>query len=248
MTGATDFSTDRAYFAAIAETYDRLQPVIAGPSYQAGLDFVLDLVPHEPDDAFTVVELGCGTAELTRRMLDRYPRARAVAIDGEPAMVEIAHQKLLPYEDRAEPREADVLACDLPPCDLVLSSFLFHHVPPDGLHAVLSRVAGALSPSGCLILLDIMQVGPRWSERVGALSRRLYQRRVAAAIAAGEATQAEIDARWALKREMKDEGKDVEYRHTAEGILEVMRAAGFEDVGLVWRMFASTILVGFVPA
>jgi hypothetical protein len=44
----SDFDDRRAYFAAIAESYDRLQPVIAGPGYQAGLDFVLKLVPHEP--------------------------------------------------------------------------------------------------------------------------------------------------------------------------------------------------------
>jgi trans-aconitate methyltransferase len=247
VTGDTDLNTDRDYFAAVAKSYDRLQPVIAGPSYQAGLDLVLVLVPREPEDAFAVVELGCGTAELTRRLLDRFPRARAVAIDSEPAMLEIARQKLLPYEDRVELREADVLACDLPPCDLVLSSFLFHHVPPDSLHAILSRIAGALSPSGCLILLDTMQVGPRWSERVGALSRRLYQRHVAAAIAAGAATQAEVDARWAFKRTMKDEGRDVEYRHSAERLLETIHEAGFDEAGLVWRMFASTVLVGFVP-
>jgi trans-aconitate methyltransferase len=242
-----DFDDHRAYFAAVAETYDRLQPVIAGPSYPAGLDFVLDLVPREPDDAFAVVELGCGTAELTRRVLDRFPRARAVAMDSEPAMVEVARKKLLHYEDRADLRQVDALACDLPPCDLVLSSFMFHHVPPDSLHAVLSRIAGALSLSGCLVLLDTMQVGPRWSERVGALSRRLYQRHVAAAIAAGATTQAEIDARWALKRRMKEEGRDVEYRHGAERLLEAMHEAGFDEAGLVWRMFASTILIGFVP-
>jgi len=42
------FDDSQACFAAIAESYDRLQPVIAGPGYQAGLDFVLKLVPHEP--------------------------------------------------------------------------------------------------------------------------------------------------------------------------------------------------------
>lgn len=48
MTDESYFDDSQAYFAAIAESYDRLQPVIAGPSYQAGLDFALKLVPHEP--------------------------------------------------------------------------------------------------------------------------------------------------------------------------------------------------------
>lgn len=45
---------------------------------------------------------------------------------------------------------------------------------------------------------------------------------------------------------MKEQGKDVEYRHSAEGLLKVMSGAGFQEAGLVWRMFAMTILVGFV--
>ena len=48
-----------------------------------------------------------------------------------------------------------------------------------------------------------------------------------------------------IKRKMKAMGRDVEYRHTAETILSVMTEAGFVEVGIVWRMFAETILVGF---
>jgi tRNA (cmo5U34)-methyltransferase len=242
-----DLDDSRAYFAAIAQTYDRLQPVIAGPSYQAGLDFVLRLFPHEAGEKFVCVELGCGTAALTARVLEQYPAAECVAIDNEPAMLEIARRKLAAYGGRADLREADAGTVQIPECDLVLSSFMLHHVPPEDLPVLLRRVATGLSPGGCAIFLDTMQAGPRWTERVGALSRRLYQRHVAAAIAAGAATQAEIDARWAFKREMKDEGKDVEYRHSAEHLLEAMNEAGFDEAGLVWRMFASTILVGFVP-
>jgi len=242
-----DFDDREAYFAAIAETYDRLQPVIAGPGYRAGLDFVLRLIPHEPDDAFVCVELGCGTAVVTEAVLERFPAARCVAIDNEPAMLEIARKKLAAHGDRAEIWMAEAATAEVPDCDLVLSSFMLHHVPPGDLPVLLRRMAASLSPGGCAIILDTMQAGPRWGEQMGAASGRLYRAHVQAAIASGQATQAEIDARWAFKRKMKAEAKDVEYRHTAEGILEVMRAAGFEEVGLVWRMFASTILVGFVP-
>jgi len=66
----SDVDDSQDYFAAISETYDRLQPVVAGPGYQAGLDFVIEVIPHEPDDAFTCVELGCGTAALTEAVLE----------------------------------------------------------------------------------------------------------------------------------------------------------------------------------
>ncbi len=242
------FDRSQAYFAAIAESYDRLQPVIAGPNYQAGLDFVLTLIPHEPEDAFVCVELGCGTAALTEGMLERFPAARCIAIDNELAMLEIARKKLAAQGGRAEVRLAEAATAELPECDLVLSSFMLHHVPPDDMPELLRRTATALSPSGCAIFLDTMQAGARWGRQIGAANDRLNRAHVQAAIASGRATQDEIDARWAFKRKMKQEGHDVEYRHSAQDILRVMAEEGFGDVGLVWRQFAATALIGFTRA
>jgi hypothetical protein len=86
-----------------------------------------------------------------------------------------------------------------------------------------------------------MAVGPQWGAEIGGLSRRSRDHHVRNAIAAGEATQEELDIRWEFKRKMKDAGKDVEYRHTADGILTAMADAGFTETGIVWRMFADTI-------
>jgi len=232
------------YFAAVAETYDRLQPIVAGRSYEEGLAMIVDLLPFEPEASFRFVELGCGTAEPSCRIIRRFPCAGGICIDSEPEMLRIADSKLA---GRAEVREADMLNCDIPPCDVVFSAKAFHHVPPEELPALLARIKRALCPGGCFILFDHMSVGPVWGTRIGEQSRRLYRRHVQRAITAGKATGDEIDARWAFKRAMKAEEKDVEYRHAAETILSAMRDAGFTEIGIVWRMFADTILVGYTP-
>jgi ubiquinone/menaquinone biosynthesis C-methylase UbiE len=236
---------DQSYFAAIAESYDRIQPVVAGPAYGAGLDLMLSLIPHDPEDAFTCVELGCGTAALTAAVLDRFPAASCIAIDSEPAMLEIARTKLAAHGSRADVRMAEAATADLPACGLVVSSFMLHHVAPAQLGAVFSRIKRALSPGGCFLVLDTMQAGPRWGGQVGAVSGRLYRAHVQAAIASGEVTQEEIDARWTFKRKMKEEGQDVEHFHSAEDITVAMAGAGFDEVGLVWRWFAATIIIAF---
>ena len=240
--------SDAAYFAQVAESYDRLQPVVVGPTYEVGLAMMIDVVPHESDATFEFAELACGTATLTCRLLEQFPNSRGLAFDSEPAMLEIARRKLNSYGERMQVREADLLDLRLPPCDVVLSSFAIHHVPPDRLQGLFQQVEGALRPSGCLMLLDGMMAGPVWGKRIGALSARLRRQHVERAIEAGIATQDEIDARWAFKRKMKAEGRDVEYRHSAELLLQTMSAAGFAEVGLVWRMLAATILIGFTDA
>jgi hypothetical protein len=45
---------------------------------------------------------------------------------------------------------------------------------------------------------------------------------------------------------MKAEGKDIEYKHSADDFITTMTHVGFTEVGIIWRMFADTILIGFV--
>jgi ubiquinone/menaquinone biosynthesis C-methylase UbiE len=247
MTENASKLSESSYFAVVAESYDRLQPVIAGRSYGNGLDMIVELIPFDPDDAFSFVELGCGTAELSMRVLQYFPHAKGTCVDSEREMLLLATQKMAEHKGRVEIQEADMTNLSLPSCDVVLSAKAFHHVPPADLARLLVRIARALQAGGCFILYDHIDVGPQWGGKVREQSRRLYHRHVQAAIAAGKATQEEIDARWAFKRRMKAEGKDLEYRHAANDILQVMSDAGFTEVGIVWRMFADTILVGFTP-
>ena len=233
------------YFSAVADSYDRLQPILAGPSYNKGLDMIVELIPFGQDDAFEFVELGCGTAEPTMRLLQHFPNARGACIDSEPDMLALAERKLGSHEGRAQALQADMIGCDIPACDVVLSAKAIHHVSPTDLPTLFARIVHALKPGGCFILHDGMLVGPQWDEKVRGLSRRVRDRHVQNAIAAGHATQEEVDARREFKRKMKAAGKDVEYRHTADGILAAMAEAGFSETGIVWRMFADTIVMAF---
>ncbi len=234
------------YFAEIADSYDRIQPVLS-PPYATGIEMIVDLIPFGSDEPFEFVDLGCGTAEPTARVLDRFQRAEGICIDSEPEMLRIAQRKLTPYAARIEVREADITRCALRSCDVVFSAKTFHHLHPDNLPALFARIAGALRPGGCFILFDTMSVGPGWTAAVRQQSTRYRERHVQRAIDAGLVTREEIDARREYKRMMKAAGKDNEYEHRAEDLIHAMTEAGLDDVAVVWRLFADTILMAFVP-
>ena len=236
----------RSYFATIADSYDRLQPVLS-PPYSRGLDMLVGLIPFDADDAFEFVDLGCGTAEPTVRVLEHFRRATGICIDSEPEMLALAKRKLVSHSDRIEVREADITSCDIQPCDLVFSAKTIHHVPPAGLPELFARIVGALRPDGCFVLYDAMSVGPRWGTNARQQASRFRQRYLQDAVASGVATQQEIDARVEYKRAMKAAGQDVEYEHSAENMIDAMTEAGFAEVAIVWRMFADTILLSFTP-
>ncbi len=54
---------ESSYFATVAGTYDRLQPITAGRSYGDTLGIIVDLIPYDSSETFEFVKLGCGTAE-----------------------------------------------------------------------------------------------------------------------------------------------------------------------------------------
>ena len=57
----------------------------------------------------TIVDAGCGTGRLTAELLDRWPRARVIAIDASHNMIEAAARHLDRFGDRVSFRCADVI-------------------------------------------------------------------------------------------------------------------------------------------
>ena len=225
----------------------RSRPAVLSPPYARGLEMIVDLIPFEPGEPFEFVDLGCGTAEPTARVLYRFRRATGTCVDSEPEMLRIAKRKLTPYSGRVEVKEADITRCTLPSCDMVFSAKTIHHVHPGDLQSLFARISSALRPNGRFILYDTMSVVPGWGAEVRLQSTHYRERHIRNAIESGMVTREEIDARREYKRKMKAAGKDVEYEHRAEDLIRTMNGTGFNDVAVVWRLFADTILLAFVP-
>jgi trans-aconitate 2-methyltransferase len=95
----------------------------------------------------TVLDAGCGSGRVTEALLERLPRGRVIAVDASPSMVQQARLRL---GDRAEVREQDLLALELPePIDGILSTATFHWVLDHD--ALFRRLRAALRPGGQLV-------------------------------------------------------------------------------------------------
>jgi trans-aconitate 2-methyltransferase len=94
-----------------------------------------------------VLDAGCGTGRVTAALVERLPRGEVVAVDGSPAMVEAARERL---GDAVELRVADLVELELDrPVDAILSTATFHWIADhDALFASLREV---LKPGGRLV-------------------------------------------------------------------------------------------------
>jgi tRNA (cmo5U34)-methyltransferase len=120
--------------------YDRLQDVV---------------VTAAGADARRVLELGTGTGESARRVLEANPRARLVGIDANGEMLARA-RALLPGErvrlivGRLEGPLPDG------PFDLVVSVLAVHHLDDPGKAGLFPRIASVLAPQGRFVLGDVV--------------------------------------------------------------------------------------------
>src|SRR5262245_47806326 len=97
--------------------------------------------------AKSVLELGTGTGETARGVLDRHPDAYLVGIDASPGMVDTARENL--PSDRVS-LHVGKLEDPLPegPFDLVVSALAVHHLKGEDKADLFRRVTAVLAPDG----------------------------------------------------------------------------------------------------
>jgi trans-aconitate 2-methyltransferase len=125
-----------------AAGYDRL----AAPMTMRGNDIVAG-IPLGGGE--TVVDAGCGTGQVTAKLLERLPRGRVIAVDASEAMLERCRERL-----GGDPRVA-FLRCDLgrglpltDRVDAIVSTSTLHWI--GGHDRLFERFAAALAPGGRL--------------------------------------------------------------------------------------------------
>jgi len=142
-------------FDAWAAGYDADTAAASGfpfAAYPQVLAAVVTFAKPRPDH--TILDLGCGTGNLTRFFADR--RCQVWGTDFSSAMLAIACRKL----PQVTFLQTDIRAPwpgDLPACfDHIVSAFAFHHFDqPEKLRILTGLAVNHLSPGGSITIADI---------------------------------------------------------------------------------------------
>jgi ubiquinone/menaquinone biosynthesis C-methylase UbiE len=132
-------------------TYDR--PGFQNATYRPIHDAVLRRLVAERTDM--VVDLGCGTGQLTRRLLERYPDTQIVGVDYSNGMLGEASERI---GDGAQLVQADAqyLPLRAGSADAVVCTESFHWYPDQARAA--AGLAELLRPGGQLLIASIAAV------------------------------------------------------------------------------------------
>jgi len=116
------------------------------PRYDELQEQAVAAVPFPPE---RVLELGMGTGETTRVLLEAYPEAWVIGLDSDSNMVYRLREE---YDDVQLARMEDPLPDG--PWDLVISVLSVHHLTDDQKHLLFRRVR---EQSRALVIGDVVQ-------------------------------------------------------------------------------------------
>jgi tRNA (cmo5U34)-methyltransferase len=138
-----------AQFHMNPETYlDEIRADV--PRYDELQEATIEAIPFAPR---RVLELGVGTGETTRRLLERYPDAEVTGLDSQPEMVFKAREHGIAVRLA---RMQDPLPDG--PWDLVVSVLSVHHLDAGGKRDLFRRVR---EQSRAFVMGDVVVADPQ---------------------------------------------------------------------------------------
>ncbi|HEX8695906.1 MAG TPA: class I SAM-dependent methyltransferase [Longimicrobium sp.] len=227
-------STAAGYFGPMREEYDSLVRR-AVPRYD---EMTARLVDYLPAEAARVLELGCGTGNLSLALAERFPGAAITFVDAAPEMVELTRTRLSETHPAAAQRASFVVKRfeELDPApesfELVASCISLHHVADKGaLYRVLRR---ALVPGGTFRFADQLWGG---TEANAALN---WARWLEFCRLPGNCSEEEIQS-------LLDHAREHDHYTPLGEHFRLLEEAGFVRVDCVWRNWMWGIVTAEAP-
>jgi SAM-dependent methyltransferase len=235
-------------------SWDRLEEDLVADR-ERGLGVLLDVVEAMAGTAPVVVDLASGPGTITRRLLERLPRARSIAVDVDPVLLTIASATFAD-DDRVRIVRADlhdpawIESVPEREVDAVLTATALHWLTEETVRRLYGDLAGLVRQGGVMAHAERMPFAdlPRLASAVAKVER---QRRTGR-----DDAKASWDAWWeqasrdpALQSAMAQRQAVFptsypaeEFSPPADWHIAALRDAGFTEAGVVWRSGAGAVV------
>lgn len=210
------------HFEEEAEVFDGLIRTLI-PSYEDMVNSMVLALPFHEKEKINVLDLGCGTGNISLKVKERFPNARITCVDMAENMIEIAKSKLASYND-IEFKIADFRDLDFQDdFDAVISSLALHHLQHQEKKLFYHTINRFLKKGGVFYNTDnILGSSPHLNQ--------LYMDKWVNFMLKSH-TQEEIDTVWLPKHREEDfPAPLMDHIHWLED-------AGFKEVDVVWKSY-----------
>jgi len=232
--------SDSSIFGEIAD--------VAVPRRAEMMQRIVAAVPFAHDEAFRIVELGCGDGRLASELLGAFPATTIVGLDGSESMREQASARLAPFGDRVRVCPFKLESLDwwdlMFGADLVVASLCLHHLNDAKKQYLYKAAADRLSERGALLIADLIEPAHESARRAAADDWDRAAEAQAHALERPELFKRFLDARWNHFRFPDPADRPSPLLHH----LLWLRHAGFAAVDCLWMYAGHAVFAGFKQA
>jgi tRNA (cmo5U34)-methyltransferase len=220
------------FFDSISSEYtDQIRRCV--PRYGEMLWAVLDYLPKSLE-ARNILELGCGTGNLTLKLAEKYPAAHLHLADFSEGMIAEC-QKRLSASTPVTPHIRDFRELDFPTnsLDLVASTISLHHLTDAEKQKLFRVVFSWLRPGGVFV----------FSDQFAGATAEIYARHLEHWRQAANELGA-TDSEWTAWMEHQAAH---DHHSPIANQMRWLAVAGFTDIDCPWRYLLWTVLFAAKP-
>ncbi|HEY3567578.1 MAG TPA: class I SAM-dependent methyltransferase [Thermoanaerobaculia bacterium] len=218
------------------------------PEREEQIAAALGLIP-DPGDGL-LVDLCCGEGLLSRTLLERFPRARVLALDLSPTMLAQARATCADHSGRFDTRPFDLADRSWrtfpEPVRAFVSSLAIHHLDGEGKRQLYRDLAAALAPGGALVIADLVQPAAPASQALAAKAWDDAVRRRSLELSGGLGPYKKfIEMSWNLWAEAEPD--PIDKPSTLLDQLRWLEEAGLGGVDVCWLKAGHAVFGGMRP-
>ena len=194
------------------------------PFYEQMIGALIDSIPFESKSAIKIIDLGCGTGTIAKKVSDRFPNSKIVCLDIASNMIEIAKYKLSSHI------KSDFIVGDFSQIDfeekfdVVVSSLALHHLETDSdKKDFYTKIFKILNNGGVFYNADVVLAATDYQQEINLTRWKEYMNK--------SVSKHEVDNKWIPTYKAEDRpAKLIDQLKWLEDI-------GFKNVDVNWKYY-----------
>jgi len=223
-------STIKEHFETEAFEFDS-QIIKIIPYYEQMITALIDSVQFKPFAAIRIIDLGCGTGTVAKRLGDKFPNSTIVCLDIASKMIEIAKYKMSGRKN-TEFIVGDFSKIEFKePFDVVVSSLALHHIQTDEeKKEFYTKIYKVLTNSGQFLNADVVLATTDYQQNINMNRWIDYMNK--------SVPMDEIQQRWLPAHKTEDRPSILMEQ------LKWLDEIGFENVDVIWKYYNFSVYGG----